>query len=426
MTSSDRRPPPAERSVELSSVIRAEIGSSPDRRITFARYMDLALNHPDLGYYRSVEDRPTREGDFLTAPETHPLFGWTLARRLEAVWDELDRPARFGLVEYGAGSGTLALTVLDGFRRHGRFDLLEAVEYAPMESNPHRLDDLATRFEKAGLARHLHLPGSDAGGGGTASAGAVPVAGVLIANEFLDALPVHRVLLRGGTLVELYVAERATGPTGRERSLAPGREVNLTRGRGVLLTHVVGELSTPDLAARLADEAVSLAEGQVAEICLGLEPWLAEASAQLERGFVLVLDYGFEAAELYGPRHRAGTLLGYRGHRIVDDPLLDPGSVDLTAHVDLTAVSRLAERHGLRTVGSAGQSEFLLASGLEAEWEAIRTAPDLDAAGYAAARSAVVRLLDPRHLGGFRVVTLAKERVGVGSDTGHGTNVLRE
>jgi SAM-dependent MidA family methyltransferase len=409
MTSSDRRLPSTERSAELSSVIRAEIGASPDRRITFARYMDLALNHPEHGYYRSVGDRPTREGDFLTAPETHPIFGRTLARRLEAVWDELDRPSKFGLVEYGAGSGTLALTVLDGFRRHGRIDLLEAAEYAPIESNPHRMEDLARRFEAAGLARLLNLPGSGGSARGTASAGCVPVAGVLIANEFLDALPVHRVLLRGGTLHELYVTERATGPVGREAQLAL----------------VVGEPSTPDLAARLADDAVSLAEGQVAEVCLGLEPWLAEASARLARGLALILDYGFEAAELYGPRHLAGTLLGYRGHRVVDDPLLDPGSVDLTAHVDLTAVARLAKRHGLRTAGMAAQSEFLLTAGLEAEWEAIRTAADLDAAGYAAARSAVVRLLDPRHLGGHRVLTLAKEGASGGSDTGPGTNFSR-
>jgi SAM-dependent MidA family methyltransferase len=408
MTSSDRRLPSTERSVKLSSVIRAEIGSSADRRITFARFMDLALNHPDLGYYRSVGDRPTREGDFLSAPETHPIFGWTLARRLEAVWDELDRPARFGLVEYGAGSGTLALTVLDGFRRHRRLGLLNAVAYTPIESNPHRIDDLARRFEEAGLARLLNLPDFGCSAGGTASVGTAPVAGVLIANEFLDALPVHRVLLRDGTLHELYVTEGDAGPGGREPRLAL----------------VAGEPSTPDLAARLADDAVSLAEGQVAEICLDLEPWLADASARLEHGLLLVLDYGFEAPELYGPRHLAGTLLGYRGHRLVDDPLVDPGSVDLTAHVDLTAVSRLAQRHGLRTAGVARQSEFLLAAGLEAEWEAVRTAPNLDAVGYAAARSAIVRLLDPHHLGGFRVLSLAKERARGGSDTGHGTNVL--
>ena len=394
MTSPERRPTSPERSVRLSAVIRAEIGSSPERRITFARFMDLALNHPDLGYYRSTEDRPTREGDFLTAPETHPIFGWTLARRLEAAWTELDRPSPFALVEYGAGSGTLALTVLDGFRRHGRLDLLETVRYMPVESNANRLDDLAKRFETAGLARLLHLPNPDGTARGTASAGCVPVTGVLIANEFLDALPVHRVVLRGGNLRELFVAQREAGAAGREARLAL----------------VVGEPSTPELAARLAEDAVSLAEGQAAEICLALEPWLADASARLARGSVLVLDYGFEAAELYGPRHLAGTLLGYRGHRVVEDPLLDPGTVDLTAHVDFTAVARLAERHRFQDLGSVAQSEFLLAAGLEAEWEAARTDPNLDVAGYAAARSAVVRLLDPRHLGRFRVLTLGRSQ----------------
>ena len=124
---------------------------------------------------------------------------------------------------------------------------------------------------------------------------------------------------------------------------------------------VVGEPSTPELAARLAEDGVALAEGQVAEICLELEPWLDEGAARLDRGFGLILDYGYEAAELYGPRHLAGTLLGYRGHRVVEDPLTDPGSIDLTAHVDFTAVARLAERRGLRTVSTTTQSEFLVA-----------------------------------------------------------------
>lgn len=405
MTTSDRILPSTESADELSAVIRAEIQSSPDHRITFDRFMELALYHLELGYYRSAADRPTHSGDFLTAPETHPIFGWTLARRIERVWVELDRPADFHVIEYGAGSGTLALMLIEGLRRHGATGtassatystgltdstaLLDALRYTPIESNPHRRADLTRNFEEAGFARLLDLPAPTPSAGWTGDVEVVPVTGVLIANEFLDALPVHRVLFRDGKLHELFVAWRGE----------PG-------GEGVF-REIVGEPSTPELAARLADDGVSLADGQVAEICLELEPWLEEASARLTRGFALILDYGFDAAELYGPRHLAGTLLGYRGHRVVENPFSEPGSVDLTAHVDFTAVSRLAGRHGFRTVSSTTQSEFLVAAGLEAEWETLRTAGDLDVAGYAAARSALVRLLDPRHLGGFRVLSLA-------------------
>jgi SAM-dependent MidA family methyltransferase len=375
----------------LPAVIRAEIESSSPRRITFARFMERALYEPSLGYYRSPAARPTRAGDFLTAPETHQIFGWTIARRVERLWTELGRPDPFRIIEYGAGSGTLALSILEGFRRHEAGDLLAAVRYVPVETNPYRAGELEMRFEEAGLAALLDSPALTATTGWTASAERVPVSGVLIANEFLDALPVHRVLLRDGVLHELFVSWRDGSGGAREG-----------------FVEVVGEPSTPELAARLADDGIDLAEGQVAEICLELDPWLDEAASLLGRGFALIVDYGYEAAELYGPRHLAGTLLGYRGHRVVEEPLTDPGSIDLTAHVDFTAVTRLAERRGFRTVAMSTQSEFLVAEGLEQEWQAVQGRADQTLAEYARARSAVLRLLDPRHLGRFRVLTLER------------------
>jgi SAM-dependent MidA family methyltransferase len=169
---------------------------------------------------------------------------------------------------------------------------------------------------------------------------------------------------------------------------------------------VVAEPSTPELALRLTDDGVVLAEGQVAEICLGLKPWLEGSAVHLARGFVLVIDYGYEAAELYGPRHLAGTLLGYRGHKVETDPFAAPGQTDLTAHVDFTAVSRLAAGLGFRTVSLTTQSEFLVAAGLEEELRALQASPDLTLADYTRARSGIVRMLDPRRMGGFKVLTL--------------------
>jgi len=386
------RPPAgdlAEPSAELVSRIRSEIESSPDGRITFARYMERALYEPGLGYYRSTADRPTDAGDFLTAPETHAIFGWTLARRIESIWAELSRPRPLHLVEYGAGSGTLALSILDGFRRHGSTELLDAVLYEAVESNPHRLADLRLRFETAGLAERLAPAGSP-------TIGSVPVTGVILANEFLDAMPVHRVVVLGGKLRELFV------------SWNPGSGDAGAPGRGGGFAEMAAEPSTPDLAARLEDDAVELAEGQVAEISLGLAPWLDEVSARLARGFVLAIDYSYEAAELYGPRRLAGSLLGYRGHRVEIDPFAAPGLTDLTAHVDFTAVQHLAAARGFRTISLTTQSEFLVAAGLEVELRALQAAPDLALSDYTRARSGIVRMLDPRHMGRFRALLLAR------------------
>jgi SAM-dependent MidA family methyltransferase len=360
----------AGRSAELLTLIRSEIERSPEGRITFERFMEFALYEPQLGYYRQTADRPTDAGDFLTAPETHAIFGWTLARRIEQMWVELGRPLPFSLIEYGAGSGTLALSILDGFRRHGLIDLLEAVRYRPIESNLNRLTDLRHRFDEAGISEILErTAGPDE-----------PAVGVVLANEFLDALPVHRAVLRGGKLLELCVVWRDG------------------------FAEVAAEPSTVELAGRLVDDGVELAEGQVVEMCLGLEPWFKGVAGHLARGYVVVIDYGYDAAELYGPRHLAGTLLGYRGHRVVENPFADPGQIDLTAHVDFTALRQLAARRGFSAQHLVTQQDFLVASGLESELQTLQASPDLTLAEYTRARSGIVRMLDPRHMGRFRVL----------------------
>jgi SAM-dependent MidA family methyltransferase len=366
------------RSAVLVALIRNEIDRAPRRRITFARFMELALYEQRLGYYRQTSDPPTDAGDFLTAPETHAIFGWTVARRIETMWEALGRPRPFSLIEYGAGSGTLALSILEGFRRHGSTDLLEVVRYLPIESNPNRLADLDRRFDAAGLTGLLESGREAPAPGG---------AGVVLANEFLDALPVHRVIFRDGELLELYVVWRDG------------------------FAEIAAESSTPELAARLADDAVAdlLGEGQVAEICLGLGPWVDEVAERLTRGYILVVDYGYGAAELYGPRRLAGTLLGYRGHQVVESPFQDPGLTDLTAHVDFTAVAQLAARRGFSTRVLSSQQEFLMGAGLESELQVLQASPDLTFAEYTRARSGIVRMLDPRHMGGFRVLIAERD-----------------
>jgi SAM-dependent MidA family methyltransferase len=174
---------------------------------------------------------------------------------------------------------------------------------------------------------------------------------------------------------------------------------------------VEAQPTTPELAERLADESVQLAEGQRAEICLALGPWLADAAAGLERGVLLLIDYGYPAAELYDPsRRRDGTLRAYLRHRVHDDPYVHVGRQDLTAHVDVSAVERAAVVAGLDHLGTTTQAEFLVGLGTEDLLRAIQADPATTLEDYLTVRSALMRLLDPGAMGRFRVMAFARDR----------------
>jgi SAM-dependent MidA family methyltransferase len=342
--------------------------------MTFARFMDLALYDPDGGYYRAEAARPGREGDFLTAPEAHPIFGAALSRAVSDAWDRLGRPVPFVLREFGAGTGTLAAAILDGLTTE-RPDLASVIRYEPIEVEPRRLEAIAARLEAVGHGARLAVPAS-----GDPSTDAF-----VLANEVLDALPTHRVVFRAGRLREVMV-----GSLDGE------------------LPDVEADPSTPALERRLADEGVTLADGQRAEICLAVDGWIA-AAAGLGRGVLLLIDYGYPAIELYDPvRRRDGTLRAYLRHRVHDDPYLHVGRQDLTAHVDITAVERAAEEAGLTHLGTTTQAEFLVGLGTEDLLHAIQADPATTMEDYLAVRSALVRLLDPSAMGRFRVMAFGR------------------
>ncbi len=355
----------------LAARIRAEIDRGGP--MTFARFMELALYDPDGGYYRAEASRPGRAGDFLTAPETHPIFGAVLAGQLAEAWDVLGRPDPFAIREHGAGAGALAESVLRTLAAEAP-PVLAAVRYEPVEVDPRRIAQLTDRLTAAGLERHLAQPQEE------------PVTGVVLGNEVLDALPVHRVGVREGRLLERYVGVEGTA-----------------------FVDVWGEPSSPALATRLAAEGVSLAEGQSAEIGLALDPWVAEAAGGLGRGLMLLVDYGAPAGELYDPARRPhGTLRAYLRHRVHDDVYRHVGRQDLTAHVDLTALDEAARAAGLEPVGATTQAEFLVGGGLERRLQAVRDDPATSLRDYVELRSAVMRLIDPAATGGFRVLAYGR------------------
>lgn len=355
---------------ELVDALRAEIEAAGP--VTFARFMQRALFEPGLGYYATSAARPTRAGDFLTAPELHPIFGHAIARQLLEMWQRLGRPRRFVLREYGAGSGALGLAIADGLARMSS-PLLHQLSYQPVEL-PGQTEVIEHRFEQSGLGGLLERAEP-----GTA------VVGCVLANEFIDALPVHRIERRDGALRELYVTWR------------DGR-----------FADEPGELSTPALAGWLTETGTELPEGYRAEVSLRMSAWLGDLGQELERGFALVIDYGAPARELYSPRRAQGTLRAFRGQHVSSDVLSGVGRQDLTAQVNLDALERDSRRAGLDVLGRTTQAEFLVGCGLEELLEQERERYADDWGALLLVRSAVRRLLDPRQLGGYSVVLLGR------------------
>jgi len=356
---------------ELVAAISAEIAR--DGPMTFARFMEIALYDPARGYYRGAAARPGRAGDFLTAPEAHPLFGRALARFALAVHAAIGGPGPFAIREHGAGTGALAgplveaLLAADGAPTAVRFHVAEV--------EPSRLE--AVRAAIADRERVAVEPDDGR-----------PIDGLVIVNEVLDALPTHRVLARDGDLREILVG---LGPDGEFVDVEAGP-------------------TTPALAARLAAEAIALEDGQRAEICLAVDAWIGRAAAGLGRGVLLLIDYGYPAPDLYDPRRRfAGTLATYLGHQVGEDPYRAIGHQDLTAHVDFSAVERAAARAGLTPIGSTTQAELLSGLGAGELLVAEQTRPGATLQTYLEARSALVRMIDPSAMGRFRVLAFARD-----------------
>lgn len=357
---------------ELLERIREEVRRTGP--MPFARFMQLALYAVDGGYYRAASTRPGRGGDFITAPELHPIFGWTLSSALDEIWRRLGAPEPFFVREVGAGTGALASAILDGLDRAGS-PLLDAIVYEPVEVDERRLDAFAVRLDAAGH------------GGRYRRAGSGPIEGVILGNEVLDALPVQRVRRRGDSLREVAVD---VGPDGA-------------------LAEVESEPSSARVATYLADAGIELVDGQTAEFALGLEAWIASAAADLARGVLLLIDYGAPATELYDPvRRRDGTLRAYVRHQVHDDPYRHVGRQDLTAHVDVTAVERAAHAAGLTTIGVTTQAEALMGLGVEARLQAIQADPATTFEEYTLVRSALLRMLDPAAMGRFRVMAFGR------------------
>ncbi len=337
--------------------------------------MELALYEPNVGYYTKSTAGPGPEGDFLTSPEMHAAFGGLLSAQLAEMWNALGRPSPFWLVEGGPGSGIFAADVL-GAAAALFPDFAAGLRMALVEASPVMRARQATRLAPwAERVRWLD-PTFEA---------AEPVGvGCMFANELLDALPVHRVVMGRDELFELYVSVRDGG-----------------------FVEIEGPLSTPEIARQIDEGGGRLVPGQVAEVNLAAPTWVRSALRLIDRGYMLLLDYGEPADVLYGTEHPRGTLRCYWRHTTNEDPFVRVGLQDITAHVDLSAIARAAIGEGAQFLGATDQASLLGRLGLPFIDETV-TRAGLPRPEEWAHRSALAALADPAGLGRIRALLFGK------------------
>jgi SAM-dependent MidA family methyltransferase len=315
---------------ELTGILAAEIAASGP--ISFARFMELALYHPTLGYYRRERPGPRtgRAGDFFTSVSVGPLFGRLLARQFFEMWELLEKPDPFWIIEQGAEDGQLAADILDWSRAQVP-DFFAAIHYALIEPAP---DARALQQKKLG---ELGLAGKVLWDDLADLAARQPV-GVIFCNELVDAFPVRLITRQQDAWVE--------------RCVTFSSETEFT------WTHC--PIEDAELANTITSLPLPPLPGYTTEIHLRARHWMRETAAVLARGYALTLDYGFPASGYYADFRSHGTLTAYRAHRRSDDVLRDPGAQDITAHVEFTGLIDAAARAGLAPLGLLDQQHFLM------------------------------------------------------------------
>lgn len=365
MNHSASLPEPSAAALEASRRLCALIGeeiSGQGGWISFARYMELALYAPGLGYYAAGAQKFGSGGDFVTAPGISPLFGRVLARQFAEIL-----AAGGDILELGAGGGRLAADILE--------------ELARLDVLPGAYCILEVSAELRARQRELLAPWGER----VRWLDAAPeeFTGIIFGNEVLDALPVH---LLHWAIEGVY-----------ERGVTWGEQTEFRFAERRLA-------SGPLLDAA---QAIEVAPEYVSEVSLAAPALVESLGKSLRRGLLLFIDYGFGRAEYYHPQRRQGTLVGHYRHRVLDDPFHLPGLTDLTAHVDFTGVADAGLAAGLTLAGYTSQAHFLLNAGVTRLLEASDAA---HAADYLPLAAGVQKLVSPAEMGElFKVIGFTRE-----------------
>jgi SAM-dependent MidA family methyltransferase len=360
----------------VADIIREIQTSGP---ISFARFMELALYHPTFGYYMRFldktdaeqpagelgEDRIGWSGDYYTSCDVSPVLANSVAKQIVQMDELLDRPDPFTVIEMGAGKGVLARDVLTACRTVSE-TLSKRLRYVIIERSP-----MMQASQQRLLAEWVGEQGCVTWLGSVTELPTAHIEGVLLSNELVDAFPVHRIRIVNGEPREVWV--------------------DFVDGRFCEQLQPCSTRKLQDYVQRLAAHDVVLAEGACADINLLAVPWMKDVARVLRRGFVVTIDYGHLAHDLYGPERAKGTLLCYYHHMASDDPYQRVGLQDMTAHVDFSTLAAVGEAEDLHVTGLTNQMSFLTSLGVERVLESLEP-------GSAEFQS-VLQLLRPNGMG---------------------------
>ena len=314
--------------------------------MTFARFMEMALYDEQYGYYMtpmvgdetSSQERIGWEGDFYTAPELSPILAETLVCQVLEIDAQLGHPDPFTFVEMGGGNGTFA----SDFLLHCQMiapDFLNRLLYHLVEPSPflQSLQESSLRDAMGTwVDRHVAWKSS------VEQCDSDSVTGVMFSNELVDAFPVHRVRFGNQHFQEVFV------------DYVGGQFVER-----------LGSLSSPKLDEYIDRYGVALGEGQISELHVQAENWMAHMGRILHRGIVITIDYGHTSSDYYAPERKAGTLLCYYRHSVSSTPYSRIGEQDITAHVNFTALAKSGKECGLQSVGFTTLANWLMGLGVE-------------------------------------------------------------
>lgn len=368
----------------IKQIIIDEILSRKDKLISFKDFMELALYHPECGYYASGKSKIGKEGDFFTSVSLGSDFGELLAEQIWEFWQVMDRPEIFTIVEMGADSGTLANDILHYLQKH-KPEFFQVLEYVIIERSPHLIDrqknTLASWLQqktKIFWKSWQEIPDNS-------------LIGCFFSNELVDAFPVHRVVIQQGELREIYVTLSENTDNFREIS---------------------GKISKAEIREyfdiiniRLDSQAYP--ENYCTEVNLDSLNWLKNLSIKLKKGYIITIDYGYTAQKYFHPQRIQGTFQCYYQHRYHQNPYIYVGFQDITSHVDFSALQRYGELQGLETLGFVEQAIFLMGLGLGDRLDCLRT-EITNLENLFKRRDALHQLISPTGLGSFWVLLQTK------------------
>lgn len=343
-------------------------------RITFAEFMETCLYDPDLGYYNSKIDQIGTSGDYYTAPSTHPGFGAIIALQLKTMWELLECPKTFTIVEGGGNKGRLAIDILTYLSTlDDRF--ISSIEYWVLETNRRTLIDIKS-FISSSSKHDLSWENSTD----------VPLIenGVFLSNELFDAYPRHRLQNFSNHLQEIYVSLNNTD-----------------------FVETIDEPSSLSLIEHFEDLQLTLPNGAKVEVDLQGPKLMERIGKSIEKGFVITIDYGYPAETLYSRKYMNGTLFCYYEHTSSTNPYIRIGKQDITAHVDFSTLATSGERQGLKVESLMTQQKYLKKLGIQGFIDALRET-DLTEKQVLENRMGLLELTKPSGFGSFGVLVQSK------------------